>query len=254
MTLSYALERSLRSESFCDVGQRYYPRISEIPNYTNNGVFSKFLQITLPYDGKCFIPALELSKTIGMINTWFDNVGPTSTITVCYPLYVGGQEFKRTADSILQSINRCPVEFRLSKIQTSKGAIYYGGNGVILDEKFEPLMLLGYEIFIDRVNRRIKFLNPICMVAPNVFENNDMLSKAIVKKVIPFFATNWVEKPSVLRRNRVYLEVPNNSFDNMPVHVGYLNEYFVSPKAPRKVDTLDDDIYQCLIANVNDLI
>lgn len=253
MTISYALEGSLRNETFSEGGDRWYGTSSITPNYENNAVFSRFLEVVLPYDGECFIPALGLSNTISYIQQWFDSVHPTQPVKLSYPLYVGGNETRRTADSIIQSINRCPSNLRLTNIRTSKGLDYYGGQGLIFDEHWNPLMLCGFIINIDRINRLITVVRPVCHVSPVVFENNDILSKAIVKKVIPYMSMQGVSVPSVFRSSS-YLTFNSNRFRNVPVTIEFINDYFTSPVSPNVIENLDSSIWDFLLDNVNDLV
>lgn len=253
MTISYALENSLRSETFAEGGDRWYSHASVAPNYENNAVFSKFLEVVLPYDGECFIPVLGLSNTISYIQQWFDSVHPTQPVKLSYPLYVGGSETRRTADPIIQSINRCPSNLRLTNIKTSKGLDYYGGQGLIFDEHWTPLMLCGFIINIDRINRHITVERPVCYISPIVFESNDILSKAIVKKVIPYMSMQGVSVPSIFRGSS-YLTFDSNRFRNVPVTIEFINDYFTSPASPTVIEGLDDSIWDFLLENVNDLV
>lgn len=253
MTISYALKNSLRSETFAEGGDRWYNHAGVAPNYENNAVFSRFLEVVLPYDGECFIPVLGLTNTISYIQQWFDSVHPTQSVKLSYPLYVGGSETRRTADSIIQSINRCPSNLRLTNIKTSKGLDYYGGQGLIFDEYWNPIMLCGFIINIDRINRHITVVRPVCYISPVVLERNDILSKAIVKKVIPYISTYGVSVPSILRSSS-YLTFDSTRFRNVPVTIEFINDYFISPASPTVIEGLDDSIWDFLSENVNDLI
>ena len=253
MTISYTLQNSLRNETFTEGGSRWYNNASIAPNYQNNAVFSRFLEVVIPYDGECFIPVLGLSNTINYIQQWFDRAHPTQPVKLSYPLYVGGSETKRTADSIIQSINRCPSNLRLSNIKTSKGLDYYGGQGLIFDEHWNPLMLCGFIVNIDRINKHITVVRPVCYISPVVFESNDILSKAIVKKVIPYISMQGVSVPSILRTSS-YLIVDSTRFRNVPVTIESINNYFISPASPTIIEGLNDSIWDFLSENVIDLI
>lgn len=253
MTISYALQYSLRNETFAEVSDGWYGIARIAPNYENNTVFSKFLEVVLPYNGECFIPILGISNTISYIQQWFDRVCPTQPVKLSYPLYVGGIGTKRTADSIIQAINRCPSSSRLANIKTSKGLDYYGGQGLIFDEHWNPLMLCGFIINIDRINKHIIVVRPVCYVSPIVFELNDILSKAIVKKVIPYVSMYGVSVPSILRSSS-YLTFDSTRFRNVPVTIKSINDYFISPASPTVIEGLDDSIWDFLSENVIDLI
>lgn len=253
MTISYALDRSLRYETFSENENRWYNNASIAPNYQNNAVFSRFLEVVIPYDGECFIPVLGLSNTLSYIQQWFNTVHPMQPVKLSYPLYVGGSETRRTADSIIQSINKCPSNLRLSNIKTSKGLDYYGGQGLIFDEHWNPLMLCGFIINIDRINRHITVVRPVCYISPIVFESNDILPKAIIKKVIPYISIQGVSMPSIFRSSS-YLTFDHNRLRNVLVTIEFINDYFTSPVSPNVIENLDDSIWDFLLENVNDLI
>ena len=124
---SYALESSLRNNTFAEGENNWYQPASIAVNYQNNTVFSKFFEVIVPYNGECFIPILGLSDTLSCIQDWFASVAPAQFTKFSYPLYVGGEETRKTADSIIQSINRCSRGRRLAHIKTCKGLDYYGG-------------------------------------------------------------------------------------------------------------------------------
>ena len=65
MTLSYSVENCLRNV-FVEKGRVYNPNSSSL--YDNNKVFQKFLEITIPYSGECFIPVVSLSNTILLLH------------------------------------------------------------------------------------------------------------------------------------------------------------------------------------------
>ena len=251
--ISYALESSLRNNTFAEGENNWYPPASIAVNYQNNTVFSKFFEVIIPYNGECFIPVLGLSETLSRIQSWLDSIDPAQSIKFSYPLYVGGEETRKTADSIIQSINKCPGNLRLTNIKTSKGLDYYGGQGLVFDEHWTPLMLCGFIINIDRINRHITAVRPVCYVSPVVLERNDILSKAIVKKVIPYISMKGVLGPSILRGSS-YLTFNSTTFMNVPVTIESINDYFISPASPTVIEGLDDSIWDFLSENIDDLI
>lgn len=72
------------------------------------------------------------------------------------------------------------------KIDTGKGYGYYGTKGLILDDHYKPLLICGYKVI--KVEGIYKPVKPICMVSPDVFNREDMISKCIVKKIIPYYS------------------------------------------------------------------
>ena len=256
---SYALESSLRNNTFAEGEDNWYQPASIAVNYQNNTVFSKFFEVTVPYNGECFIPILGLSKTLSHIQNWLDSMTPAQFTKFSYPLYVGGEETRKTADSIIQSINRCSRGRRLAHIKTCKGLDYYGGQGLIFDELWNPFMVCGFIINVDGINRTMSVVRPVCYVSPTVFVNGDILSKAIIKKVIPYISLHGISAPygvSVLSNT--------NELRNVSVTIVPIKGFIVSPtkpgtiksldREPDTIENLDNSIWEFLRKNISDLV
>lgn len=101
---------------------------------------------------------------------------------------------KRTADPIigyLMGDTPCNRNSTTKGVKTPNGFVYYGCGGFLLDSDFNPLLILGGEYTCvqhhpEHYIRRI--LNPVCIINPVVFSKEDVISKYIVKKVIPFLS------------------------------------------------------------------
>lgn len=246
---SYALEFSLRNNTFAEGENHWYNPAPLAINYKNNTVFSKFFEVIIPYNGECFIPVLGLSDTISRIHDWLDSIDPAQSIKLSYPLYVGGEETKKTADSIIQSINRCSRDRRLAHIETCKGLDYYGGQGLIFDELWNPFMVCGFIINVDGINKTMSVVRPVCYVSPTVFVNGDILSKAIIKKIIPYISLHGISVPA---RNRALFNT--TEFRNVSVTIAPIKGFIVSPTKPDTIENLDNSIWEFLRKNISDLI
>ena len=252
MTLSYSLEESIRDTLFKEGGTRDYRVNVDLPHYEDNSIYSRFFEIIVPCEGTCFIPVLGMEATLHLIRCRFEQESP-QPIKISYPLYVGAIDTKRTADSIIQSINRCPARARLCNIKTSKGLDYYGGQGLIFDENWAPLMICGFIIDIGKEGRTIFIKHPICYVSPSVFENNDLLSKAIIKKIIPFISSRGISIPRVrISSSNVYYG--SSDFCNIPVTIKPLGEYFRTPLFLNNKEDVSDSIWEFLSTNITDLL
>ncbi len=257
---SYALESSLRNNTFAEGEDNWYQPASTAVNYQNNTVFSKFFEVIIPYNGECFIPVLGLSNTLSCIQDWFASVAPAQFTKFSYPLYIGGEETRKTADSIIQSINRCSRGRRLTHIKTCKGLDYYGGQGLIFDELWNPFMVCGFIINVDGINKTISAVRPVCYVSPTVFVNGDILSKAIIKKVIPYISLHGISAPY---RGRIPFN-NTNEFRNVPVTIAPIKGFIVSPtkpgtiksldREPDTIENLDNSIWEFLRNNISDLV
>lgn len=76
----------------------------------------------------------------------------------------------------------------LCKVQTSKGETYYGTHGILLDENFNILFMMFYEL--DEAYHKKSL---IIKISPLVFTNSGTLEKTIIKKVIPIFLNGTVK-------------------------------------------------------------
>lgn len=134
--------------------------------------------------GKVFVPNICMNKVLGNLADC-DNTALVIPAVNNAPLIV-----KKTCDSIFAY---CGSLRSLILIDTTKGYKYYGGQGIILDETFKPLIIFGKELdifedtFSPRTNRHI-ILNNTCIISPSVFEREDIVSKGIVKKIIPYLS------------------------------------------------------------------
>lgn len=255
MTLSYELEQNLANNLFNEDNLVWCPEITGDykPSFENHSFYSKFLEVTLPYNGECFIPVMGFKSLITIIQNWFDTVDPTTSMRVVYPLYAMAKDYKKTTDSIIRTINKCPSSLRLVNIVTSKGLDYYGGNGVILDSHWNPFLLCGFIGEIDRLNRMVNIQHPVCYVAPEVFSGKDILSRAIVKKIIPSLPTMNINVPRCIR-NSSYVMYNPLQFRGVPVTIQKLSTFFTHPCSPLSYDRMDEELWETLDRNINDIL
>lgn len=126
----------------------------------------------------------------------YEHSGAYSEMVV--PLIWGNTVLKKSADSILcQLLAR--KQFigadKIQKVTTTKECIYYGGPGIVLKEErgiISPLLLYTStvqgihrirNVAVDLEGTKVTGLN--LRVAPSVFSDTDIVSKCIVKKLIP---------------------------------------------------------------------
>lgn len=128
----------------------------------------------------------------------YEHSGAYSEMVV--PLIWRSTVLKKSADSILCQLLARKQFMGTDKIQrvtTFKGYTYYGGPGIVLKEErgiIRPLLL--YTFTINGIHRTYYNATPLVIkgpkviglnlrVAPSVFSDNDIVSKCIVKKLIP---------------------------------------------------------------------
>lgn len=128
-----------------------------------------------------FIPSLA-SNRAPLIND--------STSDIVIPLGTPLTRTIKTVDSIINNLfNSSYTSYSISflHIDTTKGPKYYGSKGLILTEDFKPLIICGHQAY--RHNNMFIYEAPVCIISPRVFTNEDIISKAIVKKIIPYYST-----------------------------------------------------------------
>lgn len=181
----------------------------------------------------------------------FENSRAYSEMAV--PLIWENTILKKSADSILYQLF-AGKSFRgsdkIQRITTLKGYTYYGGPGIVLKEEggiIRPLLL--YTFTVNGIHRtrysvilpaiespRVVGLN--LRVAPSVFSDGDIISRYIVKKLIPALL-----KP--LNGARFFPSIfPEQEKTLTPrVIVEDLSGWILQPVKP-KVDSFDHDLRQ----------
>ena len=127
----------------------------------------------------------------------------------------------------------------LIKYKTTKGQIYYAGNGIILNSKFEPILIPYYSMgVLDKIN------GVVFVVSPSVFTNQSgLVEKFIVKHFLP-----WIETAK-----SIYIPGFSNGLVPLLIEINSsFNDCITIPKITRENPTTD--INKFLKENVNALI
>lgn len=102
-----------------------------------------------------------------------------------------GNRTTRTAESTIRQLNTSSLGYGLHSIKNHKGGVYWGAPGLMLDENFNPLY-----IYVLRGSKSITdtyyvYNKGVLYVSPNVvLREDDIMYKAIKKKVIPIILGN----------------------------------------------------------------
>lgn len=248
MNLSDSLTLSIR-RLFC--GNKYYSRhvrggLYNIDlNYEKNSLFSRFVNTSIYRDKEFFIPVINLDDTIQFICKWAVRDSKEKEVELYYPLYYSTTYTRSTADSIIGTFTDY-FDDRFCKVTTSKDVTFYGGSGAIFDQNWNPLILCGYNIKLSSTakqagteNEIFESINPVVYVSPCVFTNTDIISKAILKKIIPFLCNNYVNTPT-----KVYDITHKSIHTDITIEVRNLDDYFTSPIATS--DLKDSEVWDIL--------
>lgn len=250
MNLSNSLQYTLSEYVLSEYKSLGYANIASSENLQ----YTQFLKLVVTPYGESFIPIVGLEKTIKELSKIVlnRNLELNDPINLYYPLYVTSIAEKRTADAILQALFRSARNKRLCKVTTSKGLDYYGSSGLILDSEKRPLLLCGYNIKIDIIHDKINIIEPICYISPRVLENNDIISKAIIKKVIPYISSHMTLVPSIFRTTTVLSDVVSY-YHRCTVIIKPIDQLFTYPVSPNNIEGINDSIWDFLNQHITDM-
>ena len=179
MEFSNAYARDLRT-SF----NSFSGNFNNFHNLQESPSFRKFLQVDTSKES-FEIPTIMTGDSLS-------NILEGSLLVL--PLYVGKDiGIYRTSDSVVRHLITASYEDRLVKARTSSGLTFYGGKGLILNERFDPLLLCTFKCHIERISFGGTPIidSMVVHVNPMVFlDTTDLINKSIVKKVIPYYLSN----------------------------------------------------------------
>lgn len=197
--------------------------------------------------GTIFVPTIYAESIVRKLRF----LGTSFRGDIVIPLTHPYTMIKKTSDSIISALfrysNSYGRTYNIGLIDTEKGYKYYGGKGLILDENFIPLLVCGYEVTLTSiVDGGYKYGYPTCIINPSVFNREDMVSKAIVKKVIPFYTS---ENLGMMRdSNGIMCSASTVKLIITPEIINTVHT--ITP--PSGID-VDDDIYALLNAHINEI-
>lgn len=165
---------------------------TNLVNFNSNSVFQRFFEIDLRG------PEVEVPifcrrevQSILIDNKNFANIEEyKDDIIECYitSLFVGKEETKRTSDSMVRTMLETSTHYKLCKVTTNTGLVYYGGAGVIFNSQMELLLL--NTIKYNLTNNYPELIKPVMYISPKVFTGDGPVEKNILKKLIPTVITH----------------------------------------------------------------
>ena len=174
---------------------------------------------------------------------------------IILPLYDNApSQERRTFDSIIaQLFTNVGYGERLQKITTNKGEVYYGGNGIIFDESYAPLLLCtltARKVHTEEDGDNMVYYRPVCHVSPKVFlESDKLINKGIIKKLIPYYTSRDINFP-----RSDYRFISNPEDRKVKVIVDNFDKFFVEPIKPTPSACSNDALNECLIDNIDDIM
>jgi hypothetical protein len=169
----------------------------EVVNFENHTLHNFYLH-TLIHEGNCIVPVFNLNNTAIFIDNFlFENTGDKLTNDFVYPLYSTASSLKKSGNSMLTYLFEWNGP-RLTTV-TYNDLTFTGGHGFIFKDR-TPLFstFLKLNVYIDKENpTKNSWLvtGVVVYIHPSVFTSNDLVSKAIIKKVIPTITSVGMKLP-----------------------------------------------------------
>ena len=237
MTYSTTLRRALDNIILVSESVNMGPGIEpDRINYTNHTVHNLIMPINISSPSMEFPAYLRNLYEVNAINrlrTLATSTGGSNSSVydeIAVFMYEGRITHKKTADSVLKSMfTETPAAYRLTKVTTNKDEVYYGCKGIIMDANKRVLFMVTFNE--EPFENSLKLTGVNLYINPSVFLNDDLISKAIVKKIIPFYIENEyivfapsnifnefnsVERDRVPRKVKIILEDPTDKFFRAP--------------------------------------
>lgn len=210
-------------------------------------VFNKFLVLD-PKDGIVDIPIMAIYHTYQVLYKM--NLDYNNKIIISLYENTSVVSSNTFDNCIKYFFAKTPWYKRLRKIITRKGDVYYGGKGIIFNKDYEPLLMCTIKVSYKKnevsgnVND-LTYIRPVIYINPTVFENqNDMICKGIVKKVIPYYANNTVNLPYFQ-----YLDSNESTNRNVLTIIDNFDKFFETPIEPKSFENIQEELNQTLIDN-----
>lgn len=236
-SLFYFTEDALDPSSLCDY-----------LNLDKGNTFNRFLVINIQ-DGIVDIPIIAISH----ISNILKRINLDNNNKIVVPLYENsGIVYANSFDSCINHFfNKTKWMHRIRKVHNKKGDSYYGGKGIIFNRDYVPLLLCSTRVSykkganIEPFNI-LNYVRPVIYVNPIVFDDqNDMINKGIIKKIIPYYTGSEYSMPYIPFINN------NNDTNYHPlVIVDKMNEFFEKPIEPTYSDNIQDELNQTLVDNI----
>lgn len=224
----------------------------------NNNVFNRYL-ITKVNGDEIEVPMIAREHIEQIIsNNMSPFSGTLSVHTIILPLYENSMpQERRTFDSFIrQFFTTTDYGRRLQKITSNKGEVYYGGRGLIFDDRYNPLMVCTLKARKVQVDGTFKvaYFRPIVYINPIVFTESDkLINKGIIKKIIPYYTGRGIIFPDP-RYNTFYSDLANEENKKAVVIIDNPDRFFVKPTVPKPQSCTTESLNECLVNNIDDIL
>lgn len=220
----------------------------------SHNVFNKLFVVDTSSD-EMEIPAFARWAIERIVGEKLLPANPIPVDKIVIPLYNNGiNRTRKTADIIVRDFfSGTNFSQRLSRCTTSKGEVYYGGRGIILDANFNILLLC--TLLCRRKKSQdgevMSYYKTVVHVSPQIFlDNNGLIPKSILKKVIPFYLSYPIGNISC--GGRFKCEIPANT--KPQVLIDDVNGFIESPAVPTPQKCSDAILNQLIMDNEDEIM
>lgn len=226
----------------------------------NHNAFNKLFVIDVS-SNEIEVPVFARAVVESVVSNNLEFPCITHTSKIVIPMYVNAySQSRRTADSIVSDFFS-EVNFgqRLRKVTTSKGEVYYGGKGIILDKDFNILLLctIVCRRMEHSVGQVMSYYKPMIHVSPQVFlGSKGLIDKSILKKIIPFYVSHNIDlvNTSNLINTRTYFRSDIPEGTKPQILIDDVSKFIENPAKPTPQKCSDDVLNQILVDNVDDVL
>lgn len=252
MTITNALANTLTYRVFSNDSRSLYS--NEITECLNFNLDAKFLLVDIAKKNHFFLPAININGALTTIKKWL--FSESHDLRLVYPLYALMGSQKRTGESIIASLFDVVTRARLKRVTSPNGQVFYGGQGMILTNDGGLMMISGYDCHIDDSFDpdlpRIVIDKAQCLVHPAVFDQQDLVSKVISKKVIPYMASESICSTNSITYNLESWISVDSSRTSVEMVVTRKLPCLSGAIIPYDTDNLETDIWDFIEINRND--
>jgi hypothetical protein len=213
-------------------------------NFANN--FNHFLKVDLT-EKRIEVPIFMRTLVANVI---FNNKISCKYNQAIYPLFSNRVSTRSTFDSVIKTFfTSVSLLDRLCK-NVSKGDIFYGTRGLVLDKDFNILFLctLMYDYIQGEDIGYLDFDKLNIYINPSVFlDNKETIPKGIINKLIPYYVSHDINvREEYSRRNKIIK--PQILIEDVT------NRFIVSPTKPVPGITSNDSINEFLINHIDNIL
>lgn len=237
--------RNLFFQSNCRDCRTSHYNIDGNLNYLNNNVFNLFLHVdcTGPH---VVIPLFCRGYIERMI------CGRLNVTEVDIALFTG--EFpseRRASNAMFKLFTEIDFSKRLVKVTTSKGEIYYGGYGIILDKNMNPIFFCALDGEI--TEEGLIYKSAKIYVNPSVFLTDGILEKGIIKTIIPAYVEHGVSIYTSFSNANRQFKKKNGLIIPEIVVKDFTDDFFVKPSKPKPSTFTREKVNDFLLEHVDEI-